>query len=230
MSFKTTPPVKQPPCPYRRHGGSRTPAHNSWRGMKDRCSNPRHHQFPDYGGRGISVCSRWAESFVAFLEDMGPQPPGFTLERKDNDGNYEPKNCIWASRQAQGRNKSNNRLLSLHGRTQPLAAWAEETGLKRSTIVMRLDRYGWTVERALLTPPFGSPLPKRLLTHDGRTLSLRDWAREVGASPSAFAARLKRMSLSKALTYSPRKSPSSNSPRAIRNRARLGRIKESLGV
>ena len=73
--------------------------------MKTRCSNPRSKSFAYYGGRGITVCQRWADSFFAFLEDMGPRPEGMTLERKNNDGNYAPGNCKWATLSEQRKNQ-----------------------------------------------------------------------------------------------------------------------------
>ena|SRR5690348_8244990 len=90
-----------------RHGhqrrGMETPTHFSWRAMMARCSNPRFHQFKDYGGRGILVCERWKQ-FENFLADMGERPHGLTLDRINNDGNYEPENCRWATRKQQNSN------------------------------------------------------------------------------------------------------------------------------
>lgn len=77
-----------------------------WRHMRYRCNNPHSKDYPRYGARGIRVCERW-ESFDNFLADMGPKPPGFAIERKDNSGNYEPGNCIWAPPSVQNQNKSN---------------------------------------------------------------------------------------------------------------------------
>lgn len=121
----------------------------AWVNMKDRCEDPGDDRYHRYGGRGITYCNRW-KAFENFLADMGEPEPGMSLDRIDVNGNYEPANCRWASRKAQQRNMSTNRLLTFLGRTQCVAAWAEETGIKARLISQRLSRR-WSVSRALST-------------------------------------------------------------------------------
>jgi hypothetical protein len=141
------------------HGGKGTPEYAIWQGMKARCNNHRAEKYPQYGGRGISVCSRW-DSFVNFREDMGPRPLGTTIERINNDGDYTPENCRWATPVEQGRNKGNNRIITHDGRTMCMATWAEEVGISYAALRQRLYR-GWAVARALEQPQRSWPRSDR---------------------------------------------------------------------
>lgn len=133
----------------RTHGLRRTPEYRIWAGMIQRCTNSNNPNFKNWGGRGIAVCARWRHNFAAFHEDMGPRPSTMhTLERTNNDGPYDRRNCVWATRKVQSRNHRHNRPLTLNGRTQLLTDWAVELKTSMSTICQRLRR-GWSVERAL---------------------------------------------------------------------------------
>lgn len=131
-------------------GGKMSRAYRCWDHIIQRCANPRHKYYANYGGRGIEVCERWRE-FKNFLEDMGEPPAEAQIDRIDNDGNYEPGNCRWATRGENQRNKRNNRRVTFRGKTQCLKAWSEELGIAANAIRKRLRR-GWAVARALTEP------------------------------------------------------------------------------
>jgi hypothetical protein len=121
-------------------------------GMKQRCSNPNATNYARYGGRGIAVCQRWQESFLAFLEDLGPRPSkGHTLERRNNNGDYEPDNCYWATRKQQGRNRANNRVYTHNNTTLCLAEWAEILDIDEELLRSRM-KSGWSFEMAISMP------------------------------------------------------------------------------
>lgn len=134
----------------RTHGMRTSPTYQSWLSMRQRCTNPRAAGFDRYGGRGIRVCERW-RSFESFLEDMGERPDGTSLDRLDNNGNYEPGNCRWATSLEQVRNQDNTRRLTHNGVTLTLQEWAERIGIGYGALYDRL-RYGWSTEAALTTP------------------------------------------------------------------------------
>lgn len=134
------------------HGRRNTSEYNVWRSMRDRCFNPNSEYSAEYAGRGIIVCQRWNESFSDFFADMGARPsPSHTIDRIDNDGNYEPGNCRWATKREQANNRRSNRRLTFMGVTCGVSEWADRQGLGRSTVEWRIKR-GWSVERALTTP------------------------------------------------------------------------------
>jgi hypothetical protein len=119
--------------------GNASPTYHSWLGAKKRCMNPAEPKYPDYGGRGISICDDWASSFDAFLRDMGTRPSGTTLDRIDPNGNYEPSNCRWATAKEQARNKRNHRLVDHDGRVMPLSEACEITGINYRSALYRLN-------------------------------------------------------------------------------------------
>lgn len=132
----------------------RVPERGCWQIMIDRCHDQKNENYHLYGGRGIAVCRRWRESFAAFLRDMGPRPSmAHSIDRFPNgDGNYEPGNVRWATTKQQARNQRTNRLLTAFGRTQCVAAWAEELGLPAQAVYDRINKLRWSTERALSTP------------------------------------------------------------------------------
>lgn len=174
-------------------GENRTSEYKTWAGIKNRCSNSNDKSFKNYGGRGIKVCDRWLESFENFLADMGPKPsPAHSIDRIDVDGNYEPSNCRWATRAEQSRNKRNLRMITYQDKTQCLADWAEEFGIAYSALLWRLDT-GWSVEQALTTPTDKPPevtANRQVVSHNGRSQTLEDWAKELGVEVYTIVKRL----------------------------------------
>jgi len=139
-----------------RHGHSPRAGHSgeyiAWCAMRRRCCDPRNKDYKYYGARGVSVCARWSVSFTAFLEDMGARPTGMSIDRIDNDGNYEPGNCRWATALQQSRNrrkysidsKSHRcaKIVVVDGISNTIAEWSRETGINEATIGGRL-KAGW---------------------------------------------------------------------------------------
>ena len=136
----------------------RAPLHAMWTSMVSRCHDEHHASFAGYGARGIAVCLRWRESFEAFIEDLPDRPsPKHSLDRIDNNGNYEPSNVRWATWTEQARNKRTNHMVTIGDRTLTISGWAEVTGVSRYVIAGRL-RDGWPPEAAV-SMPSGSRRP-----------------------------------------------------------------------
>lgn len=113
-----------------------------WYGMLNRCYNTHEQNYKYYGGRGIKVCDRWRKSYRNFWEDMGTRPTGYTLDRIDNNGDYEPGNCRWATRSQQQRNTRLNRNLTLNGQTRCLSEWAAIIGIDPVSLRQRVRLHG----------------------------------------------------------------------------------------
>ncbi len=134
------------------HGMSRTSVYAAWHAMMQRCENSRHEYYRHYGGRGIVVCERW-HKFVHFYSDMGDTPKGGTLDRyPDNNGNYEPGNCRWATWQQQQNNRRDTVKIEFDGRTLSIAEWARAIGMSRSALERRI-KSGWPIHAALTLSP-----------------------------------------------------------------------------
>jgi len=124
--------------------------------MLQRCQNPNHEYYSYYGGRGIKVCESWRHSFSQFFADMGREPEiGESLERKDNNGDYCPENCIWADKATQSKNRRNNRIETYNGKTCTLKEHCEDAQMDYSLVSSRLNQHGWSIEDALTIPRYG---------------------------------------------------------------------------
>lgn len=171
------------------HRQTRTPTYRSWTSMRRRCDSPCMPSYPRYGGRGITVCDRWRDSFEAFIADMGERPsPDHSLDRIDNDGNYEPTNCRWATAKEQMRNRHNTHWITAGGETLSLAEWSERTGLPPGVITKRMER-GLSPADAMQQPVDRTT---ELVTVGGVTKTLREWAAQCAVTEHSLRYRLRR--------------------------------------
>jgi len=138
----------------------RTKTYVTWEGIKQRCHNPNYHDYKSYGGRGITVCDEWRNSFETFFADMGKRPKGQTLERIDNESGYSEKNCRWATKREQASNRRNTRMITYNGKTQTMTAWAREYGLSRGVLWHRIYNMEWDLKDALERPAMKKPRHK----------------------------------------------------------------------
>ena len=135
------------------HGMSKLPEYRVYSGMIGRCRNPQCPGFSGYGGRGITVCQRWLDSFANFFDDMGPRPtPKHEIDRIDNDGNYEPGNCRWVTRLVNSRNTRQNQYVEYSGKRMTISELSAETGVLYSRLRSRILVLGWPVEDAVSVP------------------------------------------------------------------------------
>ena len=135
------------------HGQSRTLLYGVWCTMRNRCSDPTNISYPNYGGRGITVCKDWQVSFSAFFDwaMASGYRKGLTIERNQNSGDYCPSNCSWVSNRQQQRNTRRNHLVTYQGITKPLVVWCEELGIPYSRTKARIYA-GWSASYAFTVP------------------------------------------------------------------------------
>lgn len=139
----------------KKHGYSKSRIHNIWLLMKQRCFNPQQPQFKDWGGRGITICDEWlgehgAENFIKWSKENG-YADNLEIDRINNDGNYCPENCRWTTRKEQANNKRCTHFITYNGKTQSIKQWAEEIGVNYDTLISRINKYHWNIEKALTT-------------------------------------------------------------------------------
>jgi hypothetical protein len=140
--------------PTKKHGESRSKLYHVWSSMRDRCTNPNCKAYRYYGGRGITVCERWLNSFAAFQEDVGKRLDGMTLDRINSNGNYEPNNVRWATMKTQQQNRRNNVYLTAFGETKIAGDWVidERCAAPLGTLYRRVGVLGWDHQKAIETP------------------------------------------------------------------------------
>jgi hypothetical protein len=165
-------------CKRRKHLMTGTKVYITWSSMIGRCLNPKNDDYLNYGGRGVTVCDRWKESFESFYGDMGDPPDGCTLDRIDNSLGYSPENCRWATRKQQNRNRRDNRWITWNGETRLLVSWGEDPrlsskGITAAYLARRLHS-GWDLERAMTQPA------DNRVTFNGETLTMMEWSKRLG--------------------------------------------------
>lgn len=143
------------------HNQRNTHLYEVWKSIKQRCKNPQSYAYKNYGGRGITICKEWNNDFKAFsdwsyangytTENRTSEKTKLTIDRINNDGNYEPSNCRWVTRSHQCKNKRNNKVILYHGKSLCLVDWCKELNLHYTTISGRISR-GWSIEKSFETP------------------------------------------------------------------------------
>lgn len=151
----------------------------AWASMIQRCTNPKNKRYYSHGARGIRICDRWVNSFVNFLADMGRAPSKeYSLERVDNNGNYNPSNCKWATKVEQANNRRNNIRIEYMGRTQTLKQWCDELSLPYLRVKARIHA-GHSVQEAFTSTPKGVRIDSILLELNGKTQTLTQWSKDL---------------------------------------------------
>jgi hypothetical protein len=181
-----------------KHGMSETSLYKTWLSMRGRCHRPTEQSYKDYGGRGISVCDEWRNDFQAFAAYVGVKPSQLhSLDRIDNNGNYEPGNVKWSTRVEQATNRRSSTAVEFNGQVKTLTEWSELTGINRYTISERIRSMGWSTEKALTTP-----VRSRLIKYDSQEKTMAQWGVLLGIKPDALAWRIKKWGIDKAMSFS----------------------------
>lgn len=166
------------------HGKTNSVEYRIWTGMLTRCYNKSARAYADYGRRGISVCESWRHDFDAFLHDMGHRPsPQHSIDRIDNDGNYQPSNCRWATREQQAQNKRTSIRIEIDGQCKTVDEWANESGQSAASIYQRY-RSGLRGAAVLKTTV-------TTIDYDGITDTVSGWSRRTGIKPTTILQRIR---------------------------------------
>jgi hypothetical protein len=165
--------------------------HRTWCHMRSRCYNKLNTSYHKYGERGIIICDEWLYDFPQFLADMGKRLDGCTsIDRINNDGDYTPENCRWATARKQANNRRSSRLLTYKGKTKTAEQWSRELGIKSFTLRARLDVAGMSVEQAFETPVITRKRKK--YTHNGITDTVTGWSLRLGFGRNTISERMRR--------------------------------------
>jgi hypothetical protein len=184
---------------HTRHGegksGQTSPEYRTWCGIRRRCLDVNATAYSRYGGRGITIHPAWVNSFKAFLASVGRKPgPQYTIERNDNNGNYEPGNVRWATHAEQNRNYSRNRILTINGLTMCASDWADRVGLPRAVVLGRLES-GWSATDAVFLPKGGKKMLELLKRFDVNRMDIEQLV-ELSAFGRGFEAEYRTLGLS----------------------------------
>lgn len=193
------------------HGKSKTRLYKAWTQMKQRCYNQHKDGYEDYGGRGITVCEEWRNSFEAFYKwsIANGYTDKLSIDRINVNGNYEPSNCRWATNKEQSNNRRSNIHIEYKGEVKTLKQWAEEKGICEKTLKHRIES-GWDIEKAMETPPANNCC---IIEYKGERKTMRQWADEKGISYNALCIRMKKgWSIEKALETPVRKKSPKKKP------------------
>ena len=158
-----------------KHGMTGTAVYKAWQGLRYRCLDPEHEQYHNYGGRGITVCDEWKTSFEAFYRDMGPRPNiGYSIDRIDVNGNYEPSNCRWATTTEQANNTRRNVYYDFNGEKLTLAEISRRTNIPVPTLSCRIKRMNLCIDDAVALQAIS-----RVYTYKEETKTLREWSESL---------------------------------------------------
>lgn len=194
------------------HGMTNSRLYNIYNGVKERCYNKNCPSYKNYGGRGIIMCDEWLDKDNGFVNFRNWSIQNgyidkLTIDRINNNGNYEPNNCRWVTRKEQQNNRRCNTLLTYKGETKSIAQWSEQLGVNHMTLRGRLAR-GWSVEKTLTTKPI---IPNKIcqynsVTYNNETYKLTEWAKRVNIDYNVLRLRIQRgWDIEKALTTPVRK-------------------------
>lgn len=157
--------------------GKSTSEYTAWRTMRERCSKQDHHAYKDYGGRGINVCDRWKNNFDNFIDDMGLKPtPKHTLDRVDNNKDYSPENCRWATMKEQCNNRRSCVFVEYNGEIKTLSQWADVLGIDVHKLMVNKKK---SFEEKYLHYIKGGGQPSIKIEHNNQIKSIREWTNEL---------------------------------------------------